>query len=514
MTSTLIEPAKARRDDRFYSHEQAMKFNRVDGMMFNLTRDEVPMVDEAVARIAPLAKMSKSDALSWQFDTYVSLNKNTPAPSGMGDPMVRELMKRIRESEKYQELRSYTVMDDVASALGSVALNNGLAKGLPEEVKKKAEAARKAQEEADAANEAAKAAKDSNDLTPEQQVEAQESADEATAKAKAATVALSNAMRNNGRAIAQVVAKVVAGAADEAAAVNAACRTFGSGSTDASGGLPAAEKFRLAKLVQKSGPAFRKLVLLLGRLTAEAIQKQASKTQHEAGAVVDVTLGSDISNVLEDELVQLKVPGLRLAALARLADDSAMQYEVENKEPLAKGDVVVLLDESGSMAGQREAEAKAVALAIAHVCAKQKRRFVVHFFQSTVTHTVEIKPGDANASDAGVNVALRKLGEIAGRGTGGGTDFDAPLAQAVQTVRNGGLDKADVLFVTDGECYASEQTIKAVQELRQQTGAKVYGMIIGAGTGSQAASVKAFCDKVWSCDSLLNGPASEMFEML
>jgi uncharacterized protein with von Willebrand factor type A (vWA) domain len=86
--------------------------------------------------------------------------------------------------------------------------------------------------------------------------------------------------------------------------------------------------------------------------------------------------------------------------------------------------------------------------------------------------------------------------------------------EAIKTVRTGGMDKADVLFITDGECHANPSTIAEVQALRGETGAKVYGMIIDQRGGSQAESVAAFCDKVWSCDSLLNGPASELFEMV
>lgn len=503
-------------DSRFFQQNQTVKFGRVDAMIFNRVRDEAPILDEKVQTIGPLARMSESGALGWVFDVFNEMHKHSPQSSGMGDPLVRELNKRLRDSESYQELRAYTVADELSSALATCSLTGELAEKLPDEVKKKAEAARKAEEDARDSEEAANAARDDATVSDQQKVDLHESASDARAAAKAAAVALANSLRTNGRRIAQAVGEATESAKEEAETVAAACRSFGSGSGEVSGGLPPQEKFRLAKLVQSSGPAFLKLCKLLGRLTAEAVQKQASKTRHEAGAIADVTLGSDIGNVLDDELVQLLVPGLDSAMMAKLADDAAMQYEVENKEPMAKGDMVILLDESGSMSGQREAEAKGVALALAHICAKQKRRFVCHFFQDSVTHTVEIKPGDERRTDAttGMNVAILKLQEIALRGTSGGTNFDRPLAQAIQTVRTGGLDKADVLVITDGECSVSKATLEAVTALKGETGARVFTMLIGVSGGSSTAVVGQFSDKVWSCDSLLTGAASELFDLI
>lgn len=502
----------AKHNDRFRQIDQTMKFGKVDEIVYNRSRDEAPIVDKQIDDMAPAARMSKSGALGWHFDTFQALVKNVPSISGYGDPMVKELVKRLRDSEKYAELRSYTLGEEVPALLGATTLTTELAAKLPEEFKKKAEEARKAKAEAEAAAQRAKEARDNPDSTEEQKLDAEEAAQEAAAAAQAAGVRLAAAIRNQGRAIAQACKAATEKAADETGAVSAACKSFGTGVGEVGGGLPPAEKYKLAELVKKSGPAFKQLCKLLGRLTAEAVHKQASKNKHEAGAIADVALGSDIPNVLEDEIVQLLNPGLRRAMLGKLAEDRAMQFEVENKEPQAKGDMVVLIDESGSMSGQPEAEAKGVALALAHICMKQQRRFVAHFFQSDVTFTVEILPGDGTKKAAdGSNLAMFKFQQIALRGTAGGTDFDRPLARAIQTVRTGGLDKADILAITDGCCDVSDKTIRDVEALKGETGARVFTMLIGSG---DAGVVKRFSEKVWSCTSLLNGAASELFELI
>lgn len=502
----------AKHTDRFRQIDQTMKFGKVDEIIYNRSKDEAPIVDKQIVDMAPQARMSKSGALGWHFDTFQALVKNVPSISGYGDPMVKELVKRLRDSEKYAELRSYTVAEEVPALLGATTLTVELAAKLPEEFKKKAEEARKAKEEAEAAAQRAKQAKDDPNATEEQKLDAEEAAQDAAAASQAAQVRLAATIRNQGRAIAQACKSATEKAADETGAVSAACKSFGTGVGEVGGGLPPAEKFKLAEMVKRSGPAFKQLCKLLGRLTAEAVQKQASKNKHEAGAIADVTLGSDIPNILDDELVQLVVPGLKRAMMGLIADDRAMMYEVENKEPQAKGDMVVLIDESGSMSGQPEAEAKGVALALAAICMQQSRRFVAHFFQSDVTFTVELLPGDkAKKAPDGSNLAMYKFMQIALRGTAGGTDFDRPLARAIETVRKGGLDKADILAITDGCCDVSEKTIKDVEALKGETGARVFTMMIG---GGDTTTVKKFSEKVWSCTSLLNGAASELFECI
>lgn len=501
---------------RFRQVEQNVYFNAGDAHGFNRVYREAPIVEETIGRVAETGKMENRVATSYQFDAHNELFKHNPRSSGMGDQFVGELMRRVRESKDYQTLRAATIGDDVAASLGACSLTERTIQELSEELKEQARKSREAKDEADAAREEAEAVSEDPDATPEEIAESAQAAADAAKAAKAQAAALAMAMKQHGKQIASAVAKAVSTATDSAQAAKDAqqCFGFGTGVGDPSGGLPIDEKFKLARTIQKAGPAFRKFAEILGRMTRTALQKQASKTQHEAGEIVDITTGSDIERIMDDEVALLANPKLAKLFRVGFASETLMQHEVDQREPQAKGDVVVLIDESGSMAGQREAEAKGVALALAHVCAKQKRRLVIHFFQSAVTMTVQINPGDAQATENGVNVALRKLGQIAGRGTAGGTSFDAPLVQAIATVRGGGLEKADVLMITDGCCDVADSTIKKVNALREETGAKVYSMLIGSSSGTETATLAKFSDKVWNADSLLGKVAEEFFELV
>ena len=75
------------------------------------------------------------------------------------------------------------------------------------------------------------------------------------------------------------------------------------------------------------------------------------------------------------ELARLTVPELELDALRRIVERQAQCREYHAVEPVGKGPVIIALDESGSMSGEKIHTAKALALAIANtlsVCAKTR----------------------------------------------------------------------------------------------------------------------------------------------
>lgn len=500
---------------KFSPTRQALRYGRADERLYGRVYAEAPIVPETVEWVAEKGKFGREVADRFEFDAFNALNRNIVTPTGMGDELCRELLRRARESKDYAELRQNTVGDEVAAALGACGITEATAAALSEELKEKARKQREAQEKAEEVAGAAEAINEDPGATDDDRKAANEDAAKARKAAEAATVVLRAQMRGEGKAIQKAANAAVTKAKDETGAVNAAARAFGfgTGSMDPTGGATIEEKFKLARIVQRAGARFKKFVELLGRLSSTALRKQAERSHHEASEIVDVTQGNDVDVLLDDEIVQLVVPELADAALASFAGETMMQYELEAREPLAKGDIVVLIDESGSMAGEKEMEAKAIALALAHVAARQKRRLLIHFFQDTVTHTIEMSPKDARVED-GVNVALRKLGELAGRGTGGGTDFDVPLARAVKDVKDG-YEKADILAITDGDCNVQPSTLKALNDLRAEKGAKVYTMLIGASMGSHLDTVRQFSDRVWNADSLVDsGAAEELFELV
>ena len=502
------------------TNSQAIEHTRLDARMFAVTMDDLEGVAEKIDARACQEQNSGSVSRKWvhdrAFDFFASLFKSTPKVDATGaDPLSRELIERAMRCERYTEAHAATRNDEVLAALEGCAIGEQVSKDIPDELKKQQQRAEAAKRESEEAQSLADMLDEDADADQDEIDEAKARAQSAAERAKMLTQQLAASVKNHGQQIAQVVERAVNKAADEATAMKVAMRSFGTNSVDPSGGMSVEDKLKLAQIVQSSGPAFRKMLDMLGRLVGSALDKQAAKMRHEAGEIVDITLGDNTSRMLATELATLVDPDLEVLALARIATHGAMLYDLEAREPQSRGDIVVLFDESGSMSGQREAEAKAVTLALAHVALKQKRSLVVHFFQSqvTATYTIDGKGGDL-PGESGMSVALKTMSAMARRGTGGGTEFDPPLRAAIKTVSETHHD-ADVLMLTDGISRVSPAIVAELNAQRKQRGLNVFTMLFGYSTGDSAIEiVKQFSDRVWASDSLLNGAADELFSLI
>jgi uncharacterized protein with von Willebrand factor type A (vWA) domain len=100
---------------------------------------------------------------------------------------------------------------------------------------------------------------------------------------------------------------------------------------------------------------------------------------------------------------------------------------MQGREPQARGPIVVLLDESGSMreAG-KDVWSKAVTLALLATATRQRRAWHLIAFNGAIVREVSIPAGRATAAD--IQLALD-------HGCAGGTDFDAPVLRAIDIIR-------------------------------------------------------------------------------
>ena len=141
---------------------------------------------------------------------------------------------------------------------------------------------------------------------------------------------------------------------------------------------------------------------------------------------------------------------MQVAALVRLVGDRAATA-AKGGGTGERGDVVVLVDRSGSMAGSRETWARALALAITVDAVREGRRVAVSLFDDVATPAVVVR------SVADLPAIVRTL---SGGSNGGGTTVASALAEAHRALphlRHGGRG-ADVLLITDGEIRDDEVT--------------------------------------------------------
>jgi len=480
---------------------QAISFARYDGAAYKRISD-VPVFFDGISKIELTNSPMKVGRIA--FDMFNMLNKGLPKTSGFGNEFQQQVCTRLLELPKYKELHSMTVGDEVSSAMAASVLLGDIIESIPEDLKEDITDADEATGDYENAEGFYDALQDDESATQDEIDDAAKDSIEKESAMKKANQKLANNVRDSGKMIQQGIDSAVDVASDQTRTVKAVSEMFGTESSKVgSGNL--AEKMEMAKRLAGRGNEFQKFVDLLGRMVRESNKAEMSKTTHNAGAIVDITLGDDLSSAMDMDVLEFIDPDLHLQSLTRIADGSLMEYECEAEVPESKGDIIVLLDESGSMRGQREAEAKAFTLAAVQTAMRQGRTVRVMLFQTKITGEYTFEPkGSQNTNNA---AQLSKLNELGRRSTGGGTDFTQPLTHLIDTVTKSEKDNADVIVVTDGHANVSQTVVDMVNELRVARGMHFYSMCIGS---SHTCSLEKFSDKVWRLGNLSDA-SSELF---
>jgi uncharacterized protein with von Willebrand factor type A (vWA) domain len=241
----------------------------------------------------------------------------------------------------------------------------------------------------------------------------------------------------------------------------------------------------------------RSVLAKAGRITRLAASSRRTRDVHARSEVVDVEFGNDIARLLPSHLGKLRHPMARKLAMRDLIERKAPQYRLEGTEVLGRGPIVLLLDRSGSMSGDPEQWASATAIALARQAGKERRPITIVEFTEHVSGVVRLRGQVATwLSSADPAVECEKMGGmkevalyLASRASGGGTEFGPVMRYALQA---GALDdRADLVFVTDGQASIDNATLEALNEAKKR-GLRVYGLTVNG--GAMTSEVKTICD--------------------
>jgi uncharacterized protein with von Willebrand factor type A (vWA) domain len=219
----------------------------------------------------------------------------------------------------------------------------------------------------------------------------------------------------------------------------------------------------------KNNPAIKKTMALAGKMKEIALKKKKVKVESTT-ARQDVEHGNLIDRILPSELLLYKNPATKKVFLKNLAEGECLQYSPIAKEKSGKGPVVCCVDVSGSMDSHinstdtRIQWAKSVAFALFTIAAKEKRPFYLIEFESYIRRHFLIKPND-----------LQKISILLNPSSDGGTDFEKPLEKAFEIIsKEKKLKKADIIFITDGECFLSYTTVEEINKKKNKLKTKIY----------------------------------------
>jgi Mg-chelatase subunit ChlD len=195
------------------------------------------------------------------------------------------------------------------------------------------------------------------------------------------------------------------------------------------------------RLAQGDLSQVERIARLAGRMYVALRGAQARKIHGVPSEVYSVEQGNDVARLLPVEQVMLMEPALEIVALERIGSRRASQYAVRGTTKVSKGPLVIALDESGSMGGEKNEWAKAAAVALSRVAVEEKRPVsVVHYSTSTVIQP--LPSGDTGA-------LLKMIRHFLGKGTAIGLALGVSVQQ-VRDLAQKGHKGADVILVTDG----------------------------------------------------------------
>jgi uncharacterized protein with von Willebrand factor type A (vWA) domain len=236
----------------------------------------------------------------------------------------------------------------------------------------------------------------------------------------------------------------------------------------------------------------RRICELAGRYRRVAQSRQRQKVTHGMDDLVGVTLDGDPGKLLPVELARLAIPELELDTLRRLVERQCMARDYRCVEPVARGPIIVSVDESGSMSGEKAHTAKVLALAMAWIARQQKRWCaLVAYSGDTAERLLPLPPGRWNEM---------KVADWLCAFIGGGSYMDVPVREMPGYYRQ--LDaprgRTDLLFITDAICRLGEEVKRPFMAWKQSVQARLITLVID----SEPGDLSAISDEVHQVSSL------------
>lgn len=298
--------------------------------------------------------------------------------------------------------------------------------------------------------------------------------------------------------------KAVEDAASDVKEAGSAAAGLGMGSP----GSPL-EGSQVLKLFQRirNDADLRRIIDLAGRYRRVGQSKQRQKKIHGRDDLVGIEMSGDIARMIPAELAMLTIEELELDTLRRIAERQVLSRQYRGIEPVAKGPIVICVDESGSMSGDRIENAKAIALSLGWVAKFQKRWCAfVGFAGGTEGTRLAMPPGKWD-QDA--------LIEWLTNFNGGGTILDVPLKTLPFTYWpefvSQGLQrgKTDIVIITDAVVGCEDAMRDEFLKWKAAEHCKLHGIVIGHDPGV----LEEVCDEV-SCVSGLSLDEEKVTDLL
>src|SRR5437899_3232621 len=375
----------------------------------------------------PLANELAFDLFCSFYKYFVKLRSPAEiAPEAQGN---RDLLGRALDLREHEKLRGFTKLKPAETALATELVLDALLQ----------EIARRPQ-------------------TPEASTEPQEPSDSSYESARCVTTQRLREVLKDARedleSVTELVAAWSAGAGQETR-------------------LPSELKLRLMRDIVRN-PRLRMIARLFGRYRRLGLRERTLPALRASQEVVDFVQGGDVARALAGELSSFAMEEREDLFYSKVVTRSLLIYELWRREEEPRA-VYLCIDNSGSMAGEKEVWAKASALALAHLALAEDRPVEVVLFGDAADplRVVSMRPTD----DA--STRLEKLLDVASYFLGGGTDFVKPLSHVLAAIEAEHRRGNDLLFVSDGLCPIPDEFIREFRDAKARYDLRMTSVLIG-----------------------------------
>ncbi len=222
--------------------------------------------------------------------------------------------------------------------------------------------------------------------------------------------------------------------------------------------------------------------------------------------IIGVHHSNQLSALLPSEVALLGSPETELVFSKKFVENKLLTFhyfsrdlhvhhetrteEIPQSDAEQKGPLIMCVDTSGSMYGEPERIAKALAFGILDIALKDKRKAYLISF-STTTATIEL---------TGIEEDFERMADFLQMSFHGGTDLQPPLRRALDMLEKEQFERADVLVISDFVLPAMDREIfDRIQEQRQDRGTNFHSMLITRRPDSRTMPLPVF-DHHWIYD--------------
>lgn len=240
----------------------------------------------------------------------------------------------------------------------------------------------------------------------------------------------------------------------------------------------------------KNHKSLMEILKRAGKFQRIASQMQQFKKLHQEDEVAGVKLDGRIDRLIGAEMARLNDETMEAELMRRIIEKKALCLEMSKNAEEARGPIIMAIDESGSMHGDRILEAKAAGLAVAWVARKQKRDVIFVSWASCNQQTKWVVKKGVWSETA--------LSRWASHFFSGGTDFPSLILWDIVQKAEIEKGKTDLILVTDGQfgCVNKEN----VMDWKREAKARIISLAVDTEITEELQSIsdKAFSISKWS----------------